>query len=56
MKLYVCRRIRLLGYLQEKGFNFIKTEVDKTNPKYNVWIFIETDALRSAIEEYYSEI
>ena len=56
MKLYVCKRIRLLGYLQNKGFQFIKTEVDRTNPKYNVWVFIETPELREAIEEYYSEI
>lgn len=56
MKLYVCKRIRLLGYLQNKGFQFIKTEVDRTNPKYNVWVFIETPELREAVEEYYSEI
>jgi len=54
MKLYVCRRIRLLSYLQGKGFNFIKTEPDKNNPKYTVWLFVETDDLRSAVEEYYN--
>ena len=56
MKLYVCKRIRLLNYLLNKGFQFIKTEKDRTNPDYNVWIFIETPELRSEIEEYYSNI
>lgn len=56
MKLYVCKRIRLLGFLQSKGFQFIKTEQDRNNPNYNVWVFIETPELREAIEEYYSEI
>jgi hypothetical protein len=56
MKLYVCKRIRLLNHLTSKGFQFIKTERDRTNPNYNVWIFIETPELRNAIEEYYSSI
>lgn len=54
MKYYVCKKIRLLTFLQSKGFNFIKTEQDKNNDKYIVWIFIETPELRDAIEEYYS--
>lgn len=56
MKLYVCRRIRLLNWLMERGFVFIKTKKDKYNPKYNVWIFIETPELKAAVDEYYSNI
>lgn len=56
MKFYVCRRIRLLNYLQQKGFNFIKTETDKMNPNYLVWIFFDSEKLRNTIEEYYSLI
>lgn len=56
MKLYVCRRIRLLSHLMSKGFKFVKIEQDRNNPEYSVWVFIETPELREAIEEYYSAI
>lgn len=56
MKFYVCKRIRLLNYLQNNGFNYIKTEQDKNNPNYLVWIFIDSKKLRSTIEEYYNQI
>lgn len=56
MKYYVCRRIRLLTYLQDKGFQYIKCEQDKWNPKYNIWLFRDCDEIREAIEEYYNQI
>lgn len=54
MKYYVCKRMRVLTYLQEHGFNFIKTQPDRNNPSFLVWIFRETKELRDCIEEYYS--
>lgn len=54
MKYYVCRRIRLLTFLQEKGFQYIMMEKDKYNPNYNIWLFKDSQMLRDAIEEYYS--
>ena len=56
MKYYVCRRIRLLTFLQEKGFNYIKMEQDKYNPKYNIWLFKDCQEIRDAVEEYYKDI
>lgn len=56
MKYYVCRRIRLLSFLQEKGFQYLIMEKDKYNPNYNIWLFKDTPELRIAIEEYYSQI
>lgn len=55
MKFYVCRRIRLLSYLLDRGFNFIETRQDRNNPKYKVWIFIDTPDLEKAIKDYYSQ-
>ena len=55
-KIYVCRKIRLLNHLLNKGFMFIRTEKDKYRSNYNVWLFIDTLELRNSIEEYYSSI
>lgn len=54
MKYYVCKKMRLLTFLQQKGFKLIKAQSDRENPLYVVWIFEDTPELRSAIEEYYS--
>ena len=54
MKYYVCKKIRLMVFLQKKGFNFIKIQEDRNDHDRVVWIFIETPELRDAIEEYYS--
>lgn len=54
--IYVCRKIRLLNHLLNKGFMFIRTERDKYKPNYNVWLFKDTLELRNSIEEYYSRI
>lgn len=56
MKFYVCKRIKLLNWLMEKGFMFIEARKDKYNSNYNVWIFIETPELKTAVDEYYSNI
>lgn len=54
VKYYVCKKMRLLTFLQQKGFQFIKAQNDRENPLYVVWIFEDTPELRSTIEEYYS--
>lgn len=54
MKFYVCKRMRLLNYLMDKGFNFIKTQRDRRNPHYIVWIFKDSPELRECVEEYYN--
>lgn len=56
MKYYVCRRLRLLTFLQDKGFQYLIMEKDKYNPKYNIWLFKDCKEIRDAIEEYYSKI
>ena len=54
--MYVCRRLRLLTFLQERGFQFISTMEDKDNPKFSVWVFPKTPALMEAVEEYYATV
>ena len=56
MKYYVCRRIRILTFLLERGFQYIKMEQDKYNPNYNIWLFRDCDEIRAAVEEYYNNI
>lgn len=53
--MYVCRRMKLCGYLLSKGFKYEKVEPDKFNDKYSVWIFKSSPELRLAIEEYYGQ-
>lgn len=54
MKYYVCKKIRLLEYLQDNGFNFIKIQEDRNNPNRLVWIFIKSQKLLDCIEDYYN--
>ena len=53
--MYVCRRMKLCSFLLSKGFKYIKTEKDKFNEKYSVWIFESSPELRLAIKEYYAQ-
>ena len=53
--MYVCRRMKLCSFLLSKGFKYEKTEKDKFNDKYTVWIFQSSPELRLAIEEYYAQ-
>ena len=54
MKHYVCRKLRLLSFLQGEGFKFVGVRKDKHNRNYNVWLFEDTSELREAIERYYN--
>lgn len=49
---YICKKLRMLQHLKERGFLPIRTEPDFNNPKYNVWIFEKTEALDEAVKEY----
>lgn len=49
---YICKRLRLLDYLMEKGFKPKKTLPDARNPKYNVWIFDNSPELADSVEDF----
>jgi hypothetical protein len=51
---YVCKRLRLLEYLINRGFEVKATIPEPTNPKYRNWIFENSDELESVLNEYFS--
>lgn len=51
-KYYICKRLRLLEFLKDKGFLPLRTEPDIKNPKYSVWIFENSPELLDNIDEY----
>lgn len=53
--LYVCKRLRLLSYLVDLGFNEYTIIPDPTSTKgYNWWLFIKTPELEEAIARYFN--
>ena len=54
--IYVCRRLKLLDFLQKKGFEVIDTIPDYRNPRFKCWTFQRTPELLAAVEEYYEPI
>lgn len=53
---YCCRRLRMLSYLRELGFEPFATVPDVNNPKFNVWLFNNSPELEDAIHEYYNHL
>lgn len=54
--MYLCRRMKLCGWLLAHGFQYEQVVPDKFNPKYNCWLFKNSPELKNSIEEYYSQI
>lgn len=52
---YVCRKLKLLTHLLNKGYVYIKIDKDKYNPKHNIWLFEETPELLAEVNRYYKE-
>lgn len=50
---YYCKRLRLLEFLINKGFNPIRTQPDIRNPSYKVWVFDKTEELDKALNYYF---
>lgn len=43
---------RWLAYeLRKRGFNIIRTEINKTHPQFDVWVFKDTAELHKTIVE-----
>ena len=53
--IYVCKRMRLLSWLTERGFEAIRSQVDIYNPKYRVFLFEDSPELRKCVDDYYSQ-
>lgn len=54
MHFWVVKKIRLHQYLIEHGFQALKQQTDRNNPRFQVWIYPKSDELLAAIEDYYS--
>lgn len=53
---YICKRYRLLSFLKSKGFLPETTLPDRDNPKFNVWIFNNSEELEAVLEEYFEQV
>jgi len=54
--MYICKKMRVCTYLLKRGFQYVKTEPRKENPKHIVWLFPMTPELKMAVEDYYEEL
>lgn len=52
---YECKKLRLLQYLLEKGFEPEKTIPDPTNWRYKHWLFVNEPSLEDAIDEFFAK-
>lgn len=51
-EVYVVKHLRMATYLMGLGFRLIRTHEDRNNPKFNVFIFKDTQELREAMSKY----
>lgn len=49
---FVAKSLYLCRFLQQRGFELQKTRVNKFNPLHNVYLFKDTEELRSVVTEY----
>ena len=52
---YTCRRLRLLKYLLDKGFEPEAEVPDPQNYRYKLWLFRNSLELEEALDEYFSQ-
>lgn len=52
-EIYVCKRMRMLNYLMNKGFTPTDTIPDPLNPRFRWWKFTNSSELEAVIEEYF---
>lgn len=55
-EIYICKRLRMLEFLRNKGHMPFKIMPDVNNPKYNVFYFTNTAELEDSIYEYFEMI
>lgn len=53
-EIYVCRKIRLCGYLLDRGFRYLRETTDIKNPERKVWLFKNSEEINKAVEDYYN--
>ena len=56
MGIYVVKTMRLAVYLINEGFEKLREQTDRNNPKFNVFLFQDSIELRSALERYKNRV
>lgn len=51
---YTCKRLKLLKFLLDRGFEPYETIPDPSNWHYNWWQFKNSPELELAIDEYFA--
>lgn len=46
---------KLAGYLMLQGFKFLRSDDDRNNPDYKIYIFKNEDGIEDAIDDYKKE-
>lgn len=54
-KFWVVKRFRLQEWLVTRGFQPIKQQQDRNNPRYSVWVYRKTPELMASITAHYSQ-
>lgn len=56
MGIYVVKTMRLAIYLINEGFEKLREQPDRNNPKFNVFLFQDSIELRSALDRYKNRV
>lgn len=46
---------KLAGYLMLQGFKFLRSDDDRNNPDYKIYIFRNDEGIEDAIDDYKKE-
>jgi hypothetical protein len=52
---YTVKRLRMLEYLMDKGFEPVKTIPDPINPHYKWWLFTNSPELEKVVTDYFAK-
>lgn len=53
--MYVVRSISLVNWLCQRGYKLLKAEDSKEDSKYKVFMFEDSEEIRSSVATYLSE-
>lgn len=52
--MYIVRSVGLVNWLCQKGYILLKAEDSKSNPRYKVFMFEDSEMLRQCVAEWLS--
>lgn len=51
-KFFVCKHVRMMLFLRERGFEPVDIAPDRNNNHYVVWVYIITQEFKDALDEW----